>query len=138
MSCTNSIYRGRPATALRDLLDFEPDRESIPIEEVESVESIVKRFCTGGMSLGSLSREAHETLAVAMNRIGGKSNSGEGGEDAVRFKILDDVKDGKSPTLPHLNGLKNGDTASSAIKQVASGRFGVTPEYLMSAKQPRN
>ena len=127
--------QGRPATALRDLLDFKPDRESIPLEEVESVASIVKRFCTGGMSLGSLSREAHETLAIAMNRIGGKSNSGEGGEDAVRFKVLDDVADGKSPTLPHLNGLQNGDTASSAIKQVASGRFGVTPEYLMSAKQ---
>ena len=128
--------QGRPATALRDLLDFKPDRESIFVDEVESIESIVKRFCTGGMSLGSLSREAHETLAVAMNRIGGKSNSGEGGEDAVRFKVLDDVNaDGKSPTLPHLGGLRNGDTASSAIKQVASGRFGVTPEYLMSAKQ---
>ncbi len=127
---------GRPVTALRDLLDFNPDRESISIDEVESVASIVKRFCTGGMSLGSLSREAHETLAVAMNRIGGKSNSGEGGEDSIRFKVLDDVEaNGKSPTLPHLNGLKNGDTASSAIKQVASGRFGVTPEYLMSAKQ---
>ena len=126
---------GRPATALRDLLDFKSDRESISIDEVESVESIFTRFCTGGMSLGSLSREAHETLAVAMNRIGGKSNSGEGGEDAVRFEVLDDVTDGKSPTLPHLNGLQNGDTASSAIKQVASGRFGVTPEYLMSAKQ---
>jgi len=127
---------GRPATALRDLLDFKSDRESISVEEVESVESIFTRFCTGGMSLGSLSREAHETLAVAMNRIGGKSNSGEGGEDSIRFKVLDDVaEDGKSPTLPHLNGLKNGDTASSAIKQVASGRFGVTPEYLMSAKQ---
>ena len=128
--------QGRPATALRDLLDFKPDRKSISIDEVESVESIVKRFCTGGMSLGSLSREAHETLAIAMNRIGGKSNSGEGGEDSIRFKVLDDVSDdGKSNTLPHLNGLKNGDTASSAIKQVASGRFGVTPEYLMSAKQ---
>jgi glutamate synthase (ferredoxin) len=128
--------QGRPATALRDLLDLAADRESISIAEVESVESIVKRFCTGGMSLGSLSREAHETLAIAMNRIGGKSNSGEGGEDAVRFKVLDDVQaDGKSATLPHLNGLRNGDTASSAIKQVASGRFGVTPEYLMSAKQ---
>lgn len=127
--------QGRPATALRDLLDFKPDREPISTEEVEPVESIVKRFCTGGMSLGSLSREAHETLAIAMNRIGGKSNSGEGGEDAVRFKVLDDVTDGKSPTLPHLNRLKNGDTASSAIKQVASGRFGVTPEYLMSAQQ---
>jgi glutamate synthase (ferredoxin) len=128
--------QGRPATALRDLLDFQPDRSSIPVEEVESVDNIVKRFCTGGMSLGSLSREAHETLAIAMNRIGGKSNSGEGGEDTVRFKVLDDVDaSGKSPTLPHLNGLQNGDTASSAIKQVASGRFGVTPEYLMSAKQ---
>ena len=128
--------QGRPATALRDLLDFKADRESISIDEVESVESIVKRFCTGGMSLGSLSREAHETLAIAMNRIGGKSNSGEGGEDSIRFKVLDDVEaDGKSATLPHLNGLRNGDTASSAIKQVASGRFGVTPEYLMSAKQ---
>ncbi|MEM9272669.1 MAG: glutamate synthase large subunit [Cyanobacteria bacterium P01_F01_bin.143] len=128
--------QGRPATALRDLLDFQSDRGSISLEEVESVESIVKRFCTGGMSLGSLSREAHETLAVAMNRLGGKSNSGEGGEDQVRFKVLDDVDaEGNSATLPHLNGLQNGDTASSAIKQVASGRFGVTPEYLMSAKQ---
>ena len=128
--------QGRPATALRDLLDFKSDRESIPLEEVESVESIVQRFCTGGMSLGSLSREAHETLAIAMNRIGGKSNSGEGGEDTIRFKVLNDVDgEGNSPTLPHLNGLKNTDTASSAIKQVASGRFGVTPEYLMSGKQ---
>jgi glutamate synthase (ferredoxin) len=87
------------------------------------------------MSLGALSREAHETLAIAMNRIGGKSNSGEGGEDPVRFKVLDDVEDGNSPTLPHLKGLRNGDTACSSIKQVASGRFGVTPGYLMSAKQ---
>ncbi|WP_052055996.1 glutamate synthase large subunit [Myxosarcina sp. GI1] len=125
----------RPATALRDLLDLKSDRDSIPLEQVESVESIVQRFCTGAMSLGSLSREAHETLAIAMNRIGGKSNSGEGGEDSIRFKVLDDVEDGKSPTLPHLNGLRNGDTASSAVKQVASGRFGVTPEYLIAAKQ---
>ena len=130
------FLQGRPATALRDLLDFNSDRDSIPVEEVESVETIVQRFCTGGMSLGSLSREAHETLAVAMNRINGKSNSGEGGEDSVRFKVLDDVDDdGNSATLPHLKGLKNGDTASSAIKQVASGRFGVTPEYLINAKQ---
>ncbi len=126
----------RPATALRDLLDFESDRPSIDISEVESVEDIVKRFCTGGMSLGSLSREAHETLAIAMNRLGAKSNSGEGGEDPVRFKVLDDVNgEGDSQTLPHLHGLRNGDTASSAIKQVASGRFGVTPEYLMSGRQ---
>jgi glutamate synthase (ferredoxin) len=126
----------RPLTALRDLLDFQSDRAPIPIEEVESVSEIVKRFCTGGMSLGALSREAHETLAIAMNRIGGKSNSGEGGEDPVRFTVLNDVDEtGHSPTLAHLKGLRNGDTASSAIKQVASGRFGVTPEYLMSAKQ---
>ena len=126
----------RPATALRDLLDFKSDRPAIDPSEVESVESIVKRFCTGGMSLGSLSREAHETLAIAMNRLGAKSNSGEGGEDPVRFKILDDVNaSGDSPTLPHLHGLRNGDTANSAIKQIASGRFGVTPEYLMSGRQ---
>ncbi|MGQ4648610.1 glutamate synthase-related protein [Lyngbya aestuarii] len=127
---------GRPVTALRDLLDFQSDRGAIPIEEVESVEEIVKRFCTGAMSLGSLSREAHETLAIAMNRLGGKSNSGEGGEDPVRFQVLNDVDEaGHSPTLPHLKGLRNGDIASSATKQVASGRFGVTPEYLMSGKQ---
>ncbi|WP_237396891.1 glutamate synthase large subunit [Okeania sp. KiyG1] len=134
------VYRkslqGRPITALRDLLDFNSDRSPIPVEEVEPVAEIMKRFCTGGMSLGSLSREAHETLAIAMNRIGGKSNSGEGGEDPTRFKVLDDVNgQGLSTLLPHLKGLQNGDTASSAIKQVASGRFGVTPEYLMNAKQ---
>jgi len=128
--------QGRPVTALRDLLDFQGDRTPISIEEVESVAEIVKRFCTGGMSLGALSREAHETLAIAMNRIGGKSNSGEGGEDPVRYKVLDDVDEsGHSPTLPHLKGLRNGDKAYSAIKQVASGRFGVTPEYLVNAKQ---
>ncbi|MEB3340114.1 glutamate synthase large subunit [Okeania sp.] len=126
----------RPVTALRDLLDLNIPSTSIPLEEVEPAVEIMKRFCTGGMSLGSLSREAHETLAIAMNRIGGKSNSGEGGEDATRFKILNDVNSqGLSTLFPHLKGLQNGDTASSAIKQVASGRFGVTPEYLMSAKQ---
>lgn len=127
---------GRPVTALGDLLDFQSDREPIPLEEVEPVTEIVKRFCTGGMSLGALSQEAHEVLAIAMNRIGGKSNSGEGGEDPIRFKVLDDVDAvGHSQLLPHLKGLRNGDTASSSIKQVAAGRFGVTPEYLMSAKQ---
>lgn len=127
---------GRPVTALRDLLNFQGDALQIPLEEVESVYEIVKRFCTGGMSLGALSREAHETLAIAMNRIGGKSNSGEGGEDPVRYTVLDDVDEfGHSPTLPHLKGLRNGDQAYSAIKQVASGRFGVTPEYLVNAKQ---
>ncbi|MBO1060459.1 MAG: glutamate synthase subunit alpha [Aphanizomenon flos-aquae CP01] len=128
--------KGRPVTALRDLLDFHSERASIPLEEVESIQDIVKRFCTGGMSLGALSREAHETLAIAMNRIGGKSNSGEGGEDPVRYNALNDVDTaGKSPTLPHLNGLRNGDTAASAIRQVASGRFGVTPQYLATAQQ---
>ncbi|MEM9543341.1 MAG: glutamate synthase-related protein [Cyanobacteria bacterium P01_E01_bin.42] len=127
---------GRPATALRDLLDFNSDLASIPLDEVESVEDIVKRFCTGAMSLGSLSREAHEGLAIAMNRLGGKSNSGEGGEDSQRFRPINDVDDsGHSPTFPHLKGLRNGDSASSFTKQVASGRFGVTPEYLMSGKQ---
>ena len=127
---------GRPPTALRDLLDFKSDRASIPLNEVESVEEIVKRFCTGAMSLGSLSREAHEGLAIAMNRLGGKSNSGEGGEDPQRFLTINDVdENGHSPTFPHLKGLRNGDSASSFTKQVASGRFGVTPEYLMNGKQ---
>ena len=125
----------RPVTALRDLLDFKSDRNSIPLESVEPVTEIVKRFCTGGMSLGALSREAHEVLAVAMNRIGAKSNSGEGGEDPVRYKTIDDAVDGKSAILPHLNGLRNGDTAKSSIVQIASGRFGVTPQFLMNGKQ---
>ncbi|ERN39908.1 glutamate synthase domain 2 protein [Rubidibacter lacunae KORDI 51-2] len=126
----------RPVTALRDLLDFDSDRAAIAIDGVESVESIVKRFCTGAMSLGSLSREAHETLAIAMNRIGGKSNSGEGGEDPMRYLVVQDADaDGNSPTFSHLKGLLDGDTANSATKQVASGRFGVTPEYLMSGRQ---
>jgi glutamate synthase (NADPH) large chain len=90
----------------------------IPIEEVEPVENIMKRFVTGAMSYGSISREAHETLAIAMNRIGGRSNTGEGGEDPVRFKPLE-----------------NGDSVRSAIKQVASGRFGVTTEYLVNADE---
>ena len=91
---------------LRGLFKFKKTT-SIPIEEVESVEEITKRFCTGAMSIGSISREAHETLAIAMNRLGGKSNTGEGGEDAVRY----------TPD-------KNGDSRRSKIKQVASGRFG--------------
>jgi glutamate synthase (NADPH) large chain len=101
---------------LRGLLDFE--ETPIPLEEVEPAAEIVKRFTTGAMSLGSLSKEAHETLAIAMNRIGGKSNTGEGGEDPVRF----------TPD-------ENGDSRRSAIKQVASGRFGVTTEYLVNADQ---
>lgn len=125
-----------PLANIRDLLDFESDRESIPIDEVESAAEIMKRFCTGAMSLGALSREAHETLAIAVNRIGGKSNSGEGGEDVLRGKDITDVDEkGRSPTFPHLAGLKNGDSANSYVHQVASGRFGVTPEFLVTAKQ---
>ncbi len=128
--------RDRPPTALRDLLDFASDRAPIPLEEVEPAANIMERFCTGGMSLGALSQEAHEVLAIAMNRIGGKSNSGEGGEDPKRFLPIDTVDElGQSPLFPNLKGLRRGDIASSAIKQVASGRFGVTPEYLMHAKQ---
>ena len=134
-----SLYQkylsGRPPTALRDLLDLNSDRASVPLDQVESATDICKRFATGGMSLGALSREAHEILAIAMNRMGAKSNSGEGGEEDIRYRPVHDVTDGVSATFPHLKGLRNGDTASSAIKQIASGRFGVTPEYLMSAQQ---
>jgi glutamate synthase (NADPH/NADH) large chain len=104
---------------LRGLMEFRSNHRSpIPLDEVEPVESIVKRFKTGAMSYGSISREAHETLAIAMNRLGGKSNTGEGGEDPARFE-----------------SLPNGDSLKSAIKQVASGRFGVTSEYLVSAQE---
>ncbi|SFU75309.1 glutamate synthase large subunit [Butyrivibrio sp. M55] len=102
----------RPHT-LRALLSFVPAKKPVPIEEVESEEEIVKRFQTGAMSYGSLSKEAHETLAIAMNRLGGKSNTGEGGEDVARF----------------------GTERNSAVKQVASGRFGVTSRYLQSAQE---
>nr|WCH58089.1 glutamate synthase [Cystoclonium purpureum f. stellatum] len=130
------LLNDRPPTNLRDLLVCVSDRSSIRIDDVEPVESILERFCTGGMSLGALSRETHETLAVAMNRIGGKSNSGEGGEDSIRFQFIKDVDStGISKSFAHLKGLKLNDNASSAIKQIASGRFGVTPEYLMNAKQ---
>jgi glutamate synthase (ferredoxin) len=131
-----TLLENRPVTALRDLLQLRKAAAPLPIEQVESIESICSRFCTGGMSLGALSREAHEVLAVAMNRIGGKSNSGEGGEDPARFHRLNDVDgEGHSATLPTIRGLRNGDTACSAIKQIASGRFGVTPEYLRSGRQ---
>ncbi|MGB0386726.1 MAG: glutamate synthase large subunit [Ardenticatenaceae bacterium] len=103
---------------LRSLLQFKFDNEPIPLDEVESVESICQRFKTGAMSYGSISLEAHSTLAIAMNRIGGKSNTGEGGESPERFKPR-----------------PNGDSANSAIKQVASGRFGVTSEYLVNASE---
>ncbi|MEI8250847.1 MAG: glutamate synthase large subunit [Synechococcus sp. ELA057] len=135
-STYRTLLEGRPVTALRDLLQLRPAPAPLPIDQVESVESICSRFCTGGMSLGALSREAHEVLAVAMNRIGGKSNSGEGGEDPARFHVLTDVDgEGRSATLPTIAGLRNGDSACSAIKQIASGRFGVTPEYLRSGSQ---
>ena len=103
---------------LRGLMELKSDRPPVPIEEVESVEAIVKRFKTGAMSYGSISKEAHETLAIAMNRIGGKSNTGEGGEDPARY-------------MPDANG----DSRNSAIKQVASGRFGVTSDYLVNADE---
>ncbi len=107
------------AITLRALMDFDFDScTSIPIDEVESVDEIVRRFKTGAMSYGSISKEAHQSLAIAMNRLHGKSNTGEGGEDRDRFKVDD-----------------NGDSRMSAIKQVASGRFGVTSEYLVNAKE---
>ena len=131
-----SLLENRPLTNLRDLLEISSDKLSIPLSQVESVNSILSRFCTGGMSLGALSRETHETLAIAMNRIGGKSNSGEGGEDSTRFDpILNISSLGVSSSFPHLKGLKKDDIANSAIKQIASGRFGVTPDYLMNAYQ---
>nr|QCI07292.1 glutamate synthase [Leiomenia cribrosa] len=130
------LLNNRPPTNLRDLLHISSDKLPVDIDEVESIDIILKRFCTGGMSLGALSRETHETLAVAMNRIGGKSNSGEGGEDPSRFKLIKDVDStGISKQFSHLKGLKVDDIASSAVKQIASGRFGVTPEYLINAKQ---
>ena len=101
---------------LRGLLEFRTDREPVPIEEVEAASEIVKRFATGAASLGSISREAHETMAIAMNRMGARSNTGEGGEDYRRYTLDDD-----------------GSDRSSAIKQVASGRFGVTANYLINS-----
>ncbi len=113
-----SLVASRP-TAFRNLLEMLPlSSGPVPLDEVEPIEEIRRRFTTAGMSLGALSPEAHETLAIAMNRIGGKSNSGEGGEDPARFKRRE-----------------NGDWANSAIKQVASGRFGVSAAYLATAKE---
>ncbi|MFM2395050.1 MAG: Glutamate synthase large chain [Bacteroidota bacterium] len=106
------------ACTLRSLIAFKPITSSISIDQVESIESILKRFATGAMSFGSISKEAHETLALAMNKIGGKSNSGEGGEDAERYI-----------------SMLNGESKRSSIKQVASGRFGVTIEYLNNADE---
>src|SRR5256712_13803448 len=99
-------------------MDFRAAAKPVRLDEVEPVESILRRFKSGPMSYGSISKEAHETLAIAMNRIGGKSNTGEGGEDRERYQRL-----------------PNGDSKNSAIKQVASGRFGVTSEYLVNARE---
>jgi glutamate synthase (ferredoxin) len=110
--------QGQKHFTLRGLLEFK-QRESVPIEEVEPIEAIMKRFKTGAMSYGSISKEAHEALAIAMNRIGGKSNTGEGGEDPERYTWTNE----------------RGDSKNSAIKQVASGRFGVTSLYLSQAKE---
>ncbi|MBM3386362.1 MAG: glutamate synthase subunit alpha [Betaproteobacteria bacterium] len=131
---------------LRGLFEFKIDpSRAIPLEQVESAKDIVKRFATGAMSLGSISTEAHATLAIAMNRIGGKSNTGEGGEDANRYRNeLKGIPIKKGETLASVIGqdvvevdmpLSEGDSLRSKIKQVASGRFGVTAEYLSSADQ---
>ncbi|MCC0072480.1 MAG: glutamate synthase large subunit [Rhodobacter sp.] len=114
----SAAMQANPPIHLRDLLDFKPLGRAIPLEEVESITSIRKRFVTPGMSLGALSPEAHKTLNVAMNRIGAKSDSGEGGEDPA-----------------HFHPEPNGDNPSAKIKQVASGRFGVTAEYLNQCEE---
>ena len=138
--------QNRRHMTLRGLFEFKIDpSKAIPIDEVESAKEIVKRFATGAMSLGSISTEAHATLAVAMNRIGGKSNTGEGGEDPNRYRQeLKGIPIKRGDTLKSVIGpkqvevdlpLEDGDSLRSRIKQVASGRFGVTAEYLVSADQ---
>ncbi|HYA75704.1 MAG TPA: glutamate synthase-related protein [Burkholderiaceae bacterium] len=138
--------QSRRHMTLRGLFEFRVDpSKAIPLEEVEPAKDIVRRFCTGAMSLGSISTEAHTTLAIAMNRIGGKSNTGEGGEDQRRYaQELRGVKIHDGDTVAtHLGKdvvevdipLREGDSLRSRIKQVASGRFGVTAEYLLSADQ---
>ncbi len=139
--------QSRKHKTLRGLFEFRAGRTPVPLEEVEPAREIVKRFATGAMSLGSISTEAHTTLAIAMNRIGGKSNTGEGGEDPARYRA--EMRAGKGPakdgdTVATFIGrdrverdipLKAGDSLRSRIKQVASARFGVTAEYLTSADQ---
>lgn len=138
--------QSRRHMTLRGLFEFRIDpAKAIPVEEVEPAREIVKRFATGAMSLGSISTEAHATLAVAMNRIGGKSNTGEGGEDPARYRQeLKGIPIRQGQTLADIVGkdvieadyaLAEGDSLRSRIKQVASGRFGVTAEYLSSADQ---
>jgi len=138
--------QSRRHLTMRGLFEFKIDpSKAIPLGEVEPVKEIVKRFATGAMSLGSISTEAHATLAIAMNRIGGKSNTGEGGEDPARYlNEFKGIKISKGETLASILGsdrvvadipLEEGDSLRSKIKQVASGRFGVTAEYLASADQ---
>ncbi|MFZ3140797.1 glutamate synthase-related protein [Polaromonas sp.] len=138
--------QNRRHMTLRGLFEFRIDpSKAIPIDEVEPAREIVKRFASGAMSLGSISTEAHATLAVAMNRIGGKSNTGEGGEDPARYRQeLKGIPIRRGDTLKSVIGekvvevdlpLQDGDSLRSRIKQVASGRFGVTAEYLVSADQ---
>ena len=124
---------------LRGMFEIKAAGPAVPLAEVEAAKDIVKRFATGAMSLGSISTEAHSTLSIAMNRIGGKSNTGEGGEDPARFKpvkagqmVSDIIGKGR---IERDYQLKEGDSLRSAIKQVASGRFGVTNEYLVNADQ---
>ena len=132
-------HQNRELYTLRGLLDFKTDARSVPIEEVEPAVEIVKRFKTGAMSFGSISFEAHANLAIAMNRIGGKSNTGEGGEDPIRYKNYAAEEDRKrelaklSPWTAE--NLREGDSMRSSIKQVASGRFGVTSDYLVNADE---
>jgi glutamate synthase (NADPH/NADH) large chain len=131
--------QSRRHMTLRSLFEIKSAGAPVPLEEVESAKEIVKRFATGAMSLGSISTEAHATLAIAMNRIGGKSNTGEGGEDPKRF-----IPVAKASSMAEVIGaslierdipLQAGDSMRSKIKQVASGRFGVTAEYLANADQ---
>ncbi len=124
---------------LRGLLEFKPLVEPIPLDDVEPAAEIVKRFKTGAMSFGSISFEAHANLAIAMNRIGGRSNTGEGGEDPIRYRQFESTaarREALMPVSPWVaQTLNNGDSMRSAIKQVASGRFGVTSEYLVNADE---
>jgi glutamate synthase domain-containing protein 2/glutamate synthase domain-containing protein 1/glutamate synthase domain-containing protein 3 len=126
------LVDGRPPTALRDLLEVRPLGPEVPVDEVEPIERIVRRFTTQAMSHGSVSRETHETLAIAMNRLHGKSNSGEGGEDPERYRPYERDREDRSVAPWHPEA---GDWANSAIKQVASGRFGVTAHYLSTARE---
>ncbi len=129
--------QSRRLMTLRGLFEMKKSSRPVPLEEVEPAREIVKRFATGAMSLGSISTEAHATLAIAMNRIGAKSNTGEGGEDARRYPLAQEGETLRSriPSVVRDVPLQPGDSLRSRIKQVAAGRFGVTTEYLVSADQ---